>query len=451
LPPTDKRIECQLSWALQVLKRDSSKVDIATEIISNAFVDWPDQMNNMWGPASQDYFALRLGLFHDITGQEAMASALLQNIVEHPSNPSFSFASEIASAYLDMRSTHGKVKACQEVNLLQDESLFKAGPFYYVPIDSLRESWGFGAPIWVLNIDDLCDAKLALEFATQQAPVSSAENIGEWLTSIGLDPSSVQTIYELDTLTSAWLVSLPAQFVRRSDDGTTLERQADEQFWLFVKSSQGFSAQHLDHLGWDVSTILSVDHLQLVEGDVLVLIRTGDNDFQDIFVLRIALNGRIQPLLSNYVAAAYMNHETQEITLVYDHFDADQPEIIVYRWNPELQQLDEQKINFDFAKAQAQAERLVFQERDFLHANIYINEFLVQTPPEPKEAISCYLKDCTYYPDWYRPYMRYLLALAYEMSGQTEQARDTYFALWQDYPTEVFGLAAAHRLAPEVP
>jgi hypothetical protein len=132
-------------------------------------------------------------------------------------------------------------------------------------------------------------------------------------------------------------------------------------------------------------------------------------------------------------------------------YGGEQPDIDVYSWNTGLGKLDKRTINFDFSKAQGEAERLVFRERDFVQAILYINMFFAQAPPEPKEVLYCQSSDCIYYPDWYRPYMRYLLALAYEMSGRTEEARDTYFALWQDYPSNIFGLTAEHRLIPARP
>jgi hypothetical protein len=53
---------------------------------------------------------------------------------------------------------------------------------------------------------------------------------------------------------------------------------------------------------------------------------------------------------------------------------------------------------------------------------------------------------CTQNPPFYRPYLRYLLALAYEMNGQPEPAKLAYFRLWRDFPASLFGLAAGLKL-----
>jgi hypothetical protein len=144
----------------------------------------------------------------------------------------------------------------------------------------------------------------------------------------------------------------------------------------------------------------------------------------------------------------FVNHQTNEIVTIVKSFGAEQTEIVAYSWNAHLGELDKRIINFDFSTAQGEAEKLLFQERDFIQTILYITMLLVHSPPESQIVYDCNLGACTYYPDWYRPYMRYLLALAYELSGQTEQARDTYFGLSQDYPDNNFGLVAAHRLAP---
>jgi len=199
IPPTDKQVECQLSWAIQGLNRNMDENTIATSLISKALIEWPDTMNDIWGPASKDYFAFRLGLSYDLMGQEEAGLALVRSVTEQPSNPKFTFVSQLAYTYLDERSKHGKVKACEEINLLQRESVDKiSNSLYspYRPVEKLREAWGYGAPIWLYSVDNVCDGKLALELLIRQTQVSEFESLDEWLSRVGLKPLSVQTIFE---------------------------------------------------------------------------------------------------------------------------------------------------------------------------------------------------------------------------------------------------------------
>lgn len=443
LPPTDERIECQLSWALQALNRNNNLIDVANEIISKSLENWPDAMTDMWGPASRDYFALRLGLSYDMAGREEDALALIQSVAEHPFDPDHEFASQLAASYLDIRLKQGKVNACKEISLLQSESEHKNLPLYamYVPLAKLREVWGVGAPIWMYGVDPVCDEKFALQAVAQQA--SRNMTVDEFLTNTGLNPINVQTVYDSDTLT-AWLVSLPAQFLSLAKDKDSFERINDQRIWLFTRSAQGFHVAYVDEANQDAN--LSADDLHLGEDGALVVIQADELNFQRFFIFHIASTGEIQDQLYDFYADGFVTHETSEITTIAGSYSVGHPEIAVYKWNSEQDRLDKKIINFDFPRAQDEAERLIFQEQDFPRAILYINEFLIQAPPEPKVESSCTYSVCDYYPEWYRPYMRYLLALAYEMSGRAEQARDTYFLLWRDYPDNIFGLAAEHRL-----
>jgi hypothetical protein len=369
---------------------------------------------------------------------------------EHPSSPEFGFFPQLASSYLGVRSRHGKVRACQEINLLQKESIYKLDDnVFFRPIEKIRETWGVGAPIWMYRIDDLCNDIDILELLLKQTQGAQYENINEWLMKVGLETSSVRPIYESNTL-AAWLISLPRQSLElANDENGTLERVDQQQIWLLTRTLHGFTAAYIDDISKNAS--LSVDYLELDQSGLLVTVEPDDAYTKRLFLFHVAFNGTVRSELFDFYVDGFINHQTREIVTITDSYWEKQPEIAIYQWNPELASLDKKIINFDFSNAQDNTERLLFQERDFTQAILYINTFLVQAPPESKELLSCYQSDCTYYPDWYRPYMRYLLALAYELSGREEQARDTYFALWKEYPDNIFGLAAAHRFAPATP
>jgi hypothetical protein len=219
-----------------------------------------------------------------------------------------------------------------------------------------------------------------------------------------------------------------------------------DQIWLMVRTPRTFNAYYVDRINQDVDTILTVDHLELAEGGFLAGVQAND-EFNRAIVLWVEPDGMVhQPLIDYFSAEVYIDSEAGEITVVNNTYDSDQFEITTYKWNGESQELDGRKANFDFGETQDVAQRLVFQEHNYLQAIVYINEILVQAPPEPKFISSCISNECNYFPDWYRPYMFYLLGLSYDMAGRKSLARDVYFNLWQDYPNDMFGMAALHRL-----
>lgn len=444
LPPTDERIECRISWALPVLNLELNTSQ-AIDIISESLDGWPASMNKIWGPASQDYFALRLGLYYDIHEREDEAVSLLKTVAEHPYNSDFQFVPELASAYLETRATQGKAKACVELRLLQQQAEFDMESFVYVPVEAIREKWGIGPAVWREEIDEICDEKNVVELLAQQAQIVS---IVQWLGEFHLQSSVLQTIHDKPSL-HVWMVSLPTQFLSWNEDGTALERFEDQQIWLLVATPAGSLAAYVDDASKGAQ--LSVGTLNLDQSGLLITIEPDDAYVQRFSIFHVAPNGAVQSELSDFYVDGFVDHEKNEIVTLTEVDGSGQPEVAVYRWNSAAQSLDRRIINFDFQEAQDTAEMLLFQERDYEKTILYINEFLMQAPPEEQVPMYCDSGNCNYYPEWYRPYLRYLLAMAHELLGDVYEARSAYFALWQDFPEHPFGLVAQHRLGKRQP
>lgn len=451
LPPTDTRIECRVSWAYQVLNRNIEGIDAAIQIISAALNDWPDSMNEMWGPASKDFFTLKLGLVYDMAGQEEQALTFIQDVAEHPANTEFDFIPGLAAAYLDVRSRQGKVQACREISLVQSESEYENSLYspIYVPTEKIREIWGIGARLWPYGtIDDFCDGEDALQLLVRRTDAPEDLDVETWLKYAGVQALRVEQIHGTNAVT-AWLVTVPTQSLEWGENAEVLERYDHQQTWLLARTSNGLDAIYVDDIDHDSD--MSFDYLELNHSGLLVTVKTHGEDVPRFYIYHVPSNGEITEQLSDYYVDGFVNHKTNEITTIAESAGAEQPEMTVYAWNVVLGKFEKRIINFDFSKAQDEAEKLLFQERDYIQAILHIQRFLIQAPPEPKEFFYCQSNDCKYYPDWYRPYMRYLLALAYEMSVQPEPAREIYFALWKDYPDNIFGLAAEHRLVAVKP
>ncbi|HSO13485.1 MAG TPA: hypothetical protein VLT51_14005, partial [Anaerolineales bacterium] len=115
-----------------------------------------------------------------------------------------------------------------------------------------------------------------------------------------------------------------------------------------------------------------------------------------------------------------------------------------YSWDVKYQHFCEADF---FRDKQNELEIKIYRERDYETVIQDINEFFKQDI-ENSEAV----KNCgAYCPEWYFPYFRHLLGFSYEMMGDTESAKSTYYSLWHDYPTNVFGIAASLKLEPVSP
>jgi len=298
LPPTDKRIECQLSWAFQDLKRDTNKMDMATKIIAAALTNWPEEMNTMWGPASKDYFAFKLGLAYDMSGHEETALSLIQDVASNSSDPDYQFVSQLASNYLDVRSKQRKMKACNEIDLLQSESEYTNIPLYsiYTPIDKLRTIWGYGALIWLYKVDPICDESHSLELLAKSTPVSHIKSVESWFTKLGVKPTGVNIIIDSGEL-RVWIITLPVENLRFKESGTAFERIDSQQAWLITQSSQLFRAARVD--GVDQISDETASYLSLGQDGSLVVIPINEVDSQYFFIFHVLPNGEIQTELTD--------------------------------------------------------------------------------------------------------------------------------------------------------
>jgi hypothetical protein len=122
-----------------------------------------------------------------------------------------------------------------------------------------------------------------------------------------------------------------------------------------------------------------------------------------------------------------------------------------YVWNSPSQTFVTVVEEYDFEGARQRVEQMIFQEHDYASAISAIQQFLAEAPTEYLETSSCTLDVCEYYPQRYYPGMYYLMGVAYEMSGQPEQAARAYYILWRDYPDSPYALLAQNKLEPVKP
>jgi hypothetical protein len=80
-------------------------------------------------------------------------------------------------------------------------------------------------------------------------------------------------------------------------------------------------------------------------------------------------------------------------------------------------------------------EQLLFQKQDYPATIVHIVELLAKLPPVAADE-----------PDYHRPYLHYLLGISYELNTQPQEAEETYYNLWFNYPSNIFGAAASAKL-----
>lgn len=176
------------------------------------------------------------------------------------------------------------------------------------------------------------------------------------------------------------------------------------------------------------------------------VVRVQDN----LYAFYITPEGVIKDLIDlGFVTDFHIYNNPQGSRIIVSTRSSNEGEkTTTYSWDSSLMDFVEQD---EFKIHEQEAGRMVYHKLDFPAVITYIEKFLAEAPPEPRVLTACYESGCEYAPDWYLPYLRYLLGIAYELNGQPDQAIKVYYLLWQVYPNNIFGLAAAAKLVPIQP
>jgi hypothetical protein len=444
--PDINQPECRIAWADGVINHWERgwQDDRAIDIISSALDSWPAAMDSQWGPASKDYFRLRLGIWTDLRGEDEKAVNLLQGLVEEATDPKYDLPSRLAQTYLQARQQNGLVGACTQVEQAwQDEkTAFYSQHQLSDNIPTLRETWGFASDRWIgpgiFSKLSLCVREDAIISSAGKFENSSTNALKKWLDQAGFHWFDVQpTDLDGDGIND-WLALIEFH-----------DSRTDEvEVWTFLHRPKGLVAKRVDSFISKLPTlILDIHSFQPDDFSNLVnIVHVNDS----LYAFYITLDNEVTSLLNlssvTYFRIDHTSHGSSIIVSTSSKYDGDKK--TEYLWDPSLMGFIDQD---EFLTHEDEAGRLLFQESNFPAAINYIEKFLTEAPPEPRIITFCTDGGCEYRPDWFRPHLRYMLGIAYEMNNQAEQAVKVYYDLWKDYPANIFGLAAAAKLEPTAP
>ncbi len=442
VPPDDNLSpECRLAWATAILFQpvwrwvdNTMEVawenDLAISILDQSLQNWPVAADEWWGPASRDFFKLRLGIWYELRSESDKATIWLKQVASQPVDSKFDFASRLASLYLQQRETIGITRACRGVrNAFVNESEKVGDPGYIMNESRMIESWGF---IWQGGI--LCDEYEMLPADVMSSQLLSSEMLDSWLTT---------TAYKIrfNDLMDLNNDGLEDRLVVFSiTDGDTFV------VWAFIMTKDGYVAK-LVKVFWNAAEHeIIILPLETTNRKSVFLVSLEP----EVVVFRVLPDLRIETQVDEYGVQSYMVFNQPASTRISIHIDnkSDESRTEAYFWSELSQRFEKQD---DFRIAQATIEELFYVDRKYSLAINEVDHFLLIAPPEPVVPYSCGGENCEYLLDWYIPYFRYMRALAYEQLGLTDQARDEYYSLWQDFPKNVFGVVAGKKLKPAQP
>ncbi len=429
---------CTIAWAVQA----GPVSDLAVRMLAGALQNWPPAAEEQWGPASRDYFTLKLAAWRLQRGEVDDALDLLEQVRSAPSTPNYSLPMRIADNFLRAYAANSISAAQQAVQQTYSRALQE------IPLvdnqfttDALLKSWGFVEPSW--GIDSKYDfgsdfaAVDALDLAIQQARPTSLE---EFASVLFQNDISYQNLLQDDLDGDGRLdfffvtynayekalvavlrpvgrfsVVRVARFAREEHDDET-----DFRWQVFQPSPGG------------PPVIVLQDGLRLVAFHI----QPGEPPRAVVDLLHPADHC---PDCSDQPADWQVTSSggQQFLTVQYTIGEG------LYAWDTASNRLIPTRLAPENQEANvAQAERALFLDGDPTGTIAQLESLLLQGPTETmpgREPPS---------PPRLRPYLLYLRALACDIAGLPGPATQAYQQLWQEYPENPFALAAYHKISP---
>ncbi|MFZ6026614.1 MAG: hypothetical protein ACOYYS_02765 [Chloroflexota bacterium] len=423
--------ECQIIAALVRGKQEPELLPTLGDILEN----WSPAYEETWGLAGKDYLRLQLGILQALNGYPDEALQTLRGVRDQPENMQFQMVSKLAKTFLTSYTTAQSFTACRETveylnKALEEEIQFASTTNFYLH-ESMQNAWGFYESRWKRNGNAVCSLETAFRQSLSIQKPQTDQELSTWLDGAGVLHTPVQVADINGDGAEDWLI------VARLADG------AAWQAWSILRD--GFALTPIPTTsfyfpeGENLPKHVTLHTLRPDPALPPVVILTY-SDRLSVFQLLYSDSYRINHLQSIYdidhvaVDAIRQNWTLFKAPLSsgYDN----EPMEIVYHWDSYLQ---------DYAASEAElstqdqailrVERLLFEEAQFSAAadalGFLLSGEIVEGNPEHPEI---------------RPYLIYLLGLAYELQESETRAVQAYWQLWRDFPENPYTQLARAKL-----
>jgi hypothetical protein len=345
----------------------------------------------------------------------------------------------MAILYLRERADQGSVKACDALGNASFKELFKVIPSPLSlnspssaskSLKAMKDAWGF-VPMDI----KLCDSLFMLPAEVKNDHLSSANMLNTWLKTL---PYPVYQNTPIDLNGDGLEDRLV--FLETSENG-------DLDVWAFFMTADGYIAKYFDYSSSkdDLSEI-TIFPLEINDGTKAFMLPSEDSISIDILKTNLQNDSNAyfyQPDVQSYKVI----RQTQPVQVMLDVKDQDERKTLVLSWNEFSQSLIGQNA-IDLTVSQI--EKLLYVDQNYPSVIDRVDTLLSNVNSEAGATYLCGIsvsKDFRVdFPEAYAAYFLYMRALALEQMGQVNQARDAYYALWRDYPDNLFGIAASKKL-----
>ena len=444
--------KCTLSWVNEAGASNDQAFELLPVLLNkqNLKTEFTDQ----YGPAYLDFFRFKLGTWYAMRGWQSQAISLLTQVREHPDHPEFTTASNLADAFLDKYLNVSPYAGCVAANQTLDfEDFTNPHEPGMMNIEKMRELWGFSDPLWSTYKQsffsgmngredpwNVCSLPAAFRESVKKQAFTKSQDLRNWLNRQGI-PFTGLVDADVDSNDQTdWLL-----FAGTGD-------QQSMQLWLLLNKASHVVPIHIadydPSLPFEFVNPLTINiaaawntftpspaagQLNIYEwADGIIAFKMINSDnryvvdtlFSDLY---LSYDGSIlyfsiqTPQLSNIV-----NGKGEQVYVRLSKGNYNNATWFILGWDDYLKKVSSPVIESD--RVLNNSEAILFLNGDY------------------SQAIQMLEEDLKIADDSMKPRLEYMLALAYEKSGNENEAVKAYLKLWQDFPTDPFTYVAQQQL-----
>ncbi|GEM_PF-3271192 len=465
MPEGGELNKCALVWTNMAGVENDEAIKLLPKLLSITDPNLVSGFQEEYGPAYLDYFRFKLGTWYAMRGQRSQAVALLTQVRDNPANPDYDKASELAGAFLQGYLAGGAYAGCVAAGELLNLRDF-AGLYlhHYYDTDKMREAWGFsdlfsregywtviGGPSGSEDLFDLCSLAVAFRLVIQRQTFTSTANLTRWFDSQGIPYTG---LYEGDADGDGqrdWITLLGTGRNQEFNLWVLLNKNGRiVPLWVAnVDDAEGAitniptswnSLSPNTHYG--LYNVYQLPHLMVI----FRVVSRGSTSLIEVVVINrsiYSVGGYYQGFTIRPSDIDYLKEIGAEEIYVLTEEEGWNANWSIFGWDPAANTVQKLSSSDDGLIQQIHiAEGLIFENTD---ASLYRAIEIIPQLMYNSDFLRLDDRLSSTRPQL-RPYLQYLLGLAYEMIGDAPNAVRVYWKLWHDFPTHPFSYVAQQKL-----
>jgi hypothetical protein len=458
--------KCTLTWVNKAGAENDQAFELLPQLLVSTDLELTASYTETHGPAYLDFFHFKLGTWYAMRGKQSQALELLIQVRDNPIQPEFDTASKLASAFLQgYTPASNAYLGCLATDGLLDFSKIGVDSLdYNYKREDMKKLWGF------VNFDgidtlfnsqsghedslNLCSLTMAFRLAIQRENFANTDELLQWLSGqqipyTGLQEGDVDGDGQRD-----WLLFL----------GTG--EQQSYHIWVLLNENGHISPHWLyDPRYWVNDTSRNVQNIAAIwktftpipSGKPLNIYQWGDGMVIFRFVSRGGWTGIDKVYQSNfYEGEPFLgfsilpsnNNDSENLRITLTRQYSWEESWFLLGWDASENALEKiSSVQIEQDKQIRTVEDLLFEQDDFSGAIDALNQLLEY----PWLLIADERSQQYGNLPSIRPYLQYILGLAYEMSGDETNAVLAYWTLWHDHPIHPLSYIVQQKLERKKP